>query len=214
MIRIIIADDHTIFRSGLKLLLSSSTDFEVVGEAENGAQAVELTSELEPDIALIDIGMPELNGIEATRQIKEHHPNTNVLILTMHRSDEYFFKALDAGASGYVLKGAETSELINALRAVARDEVFLYPTVARRLVEKYFEKLPGEASGLSKLTPREQEILQLLAEGYSNQEIADKLVISPSTVHTHRTNLMEKLNLSKRFELVRYARKHGFIHDT
>ena len=214
MIRIIIADDHTIFRSGLKLLLSSNTDFEVVGEAENGAQAVELTSELEPDIALIDIGMPELNGIEATRQIKEHHPNTNVLILTMHRSDEYFFKALDAGASGYVLKGAETSELINALRAVARDEVFLYPTVARRLVEKYFEKLPGEASGLSKLTPREQEILQLLAEGYSNQEIADKLVISPSTVHTHRTNLMEKLNLSKRFELVRYARKHGFIHDT
>ena len=214
MIRIIIADDHTIFRSGLKLLLSSSTDFEVVGEAENGAQAVELTSELEPDIALIDIGMPELNGIEATRQIKERHPNTNVLILTMHRSDEYFFKALDAGASGYVLKGAETSELINALRAVARDEVFLYPTVARRLVEKYFEKLPGEASGLSKLTPREQEILQLLAEGYSNQEIADKLVISPSTVHTHRTNLMEKLNLSKRFELVRYARKHGFIHDT
>ena len=214
MIRIIIADDHTIFRSGLKLLLSSNTDFEVVGEAENGAQAVELTSELEPDIALIDIGMPELNGIEATRQIKERHPNTNVLILTMHRSDEYFFKALDAGASGYVLKGAETSELINALRAVARDEVFLYPTVARRLVEKYFEKLPGEASGLSKLTPREQEILQLLAEGYSNQEIADKLVISPSTVHTHRTNLMEKLNLSKRFELVRYARKHGFIHDT
>jgi two-component system response regulator NreC len=214
MIRIVIADDHTIFRSGLKLLLGSSSDFEVVGEAENGAQAVELTSELEPDVVLIDIGMPEVNGIEATRHIKKRHPNTNVLILTMHRSDEYFFKALAAGASGYVLKGAETSELINALRAVARDEVFLYPSVARRLVEKYFEKSPGEASGLSKLTPREQEILQLLAEGYSNQEIADKLVISPSTVHTHRTNLMEKLNLHKRFELVRYARKHGFIHDT
>ncbi len=214
MIKIIIADDHTIFRSGLKLLLGSSLDFEVIGEADNGVRAVELTGELQPDVVLIDIGMPELNGIEATRQIKARHPATNVLILTMHRSDEYFFKALDAGASGYILKGAETSELINALRAVARDEIFLYPSVARRLVEKYFEKAPGEASGLSKLTPREQEILQLLAEGYSNQEIADKLVISPSTVHTHRTNLMEKLNLSKRFELVRYARKHGFLHDT
>lgn len=214
MIRIVIADDHTIFRSGLKLLLGSSTDFEVVAEADNGQRAVELTDELKPDIVLIDIGMPKLNGIEATRLIKQNHPNTNVLILTMHRSDEYFFKALDAGASGYVLKGAETSELINALRAVSRDEVFLYPSVARRLVEKYFEKSPGEHSGPSKLTPREQEILKLLAEGYSNQEIAEKLVISPSTVHTHRTNLMEKLNLSKRFELVRYARKHGFIHDT
>lgn len=213
MIRIVIADDHTIFRSGLKLLLGSSTDFEVVAEADNGQRAVELTDELKPDIVLIDIGMPKLNGIEATRLIKQNHPNTNVLILTMHRSDEYFFKALDAGASGYVLKGAETSELINALRAVSRDEVFLYPSVARRLVEKYFEKSPGEHSGPSKLTPREQEILKLLAEGYSNQEIAEKLVISPSTVHTHRTNLMEKLNLSKRFELVRYARKHGFIHD-
>jgi two-component system response regulator NreC len=213
MIRIVIADDHTIFRSGLKLLLGSSTDFEVVAEADNGLRAVELAGELKPDIVLIDIGMPKLNGIEATRQIKQNHPDTNVLILTMHRSDEYFFKALDAGASGYVLKGAETSELINALRAVSRDEVFLYPSVARRLVEKYFEKSPGEHIGLSKLTPREQEILKLLAEGYSNQEIAEKLVISPSTVHTHRTNLMEKLNLSKRFELVRYARKHGFIHD-
>lgn len=214
MIKILIADDHTIFRTGLQMLLSSSMDFEVIGEADNGVQAVQLASELNPDIVLIDIGMPELNGIEATRQIKTRHPDINVLILTMHRSDEYFFNALDAGASGYVLKGAETSELINALRAVARNEVFLYPSVARRLVEKYFEKSPGEPTGLSKLTPREQEILQLLADGYSNQEIAEKLVISPSTVHTHRTNLMEKLNLSKRFELVRYARKHGFIHET
>lgn len=214
MIRILIADDHTIFRSGLKLLLNSDANFEVVGEAENGVQAVDLVRELKPDIVLIDIGMPELNGIEATRQIKTRHPDVNVLVLTMHRSDEYFFQALDAGASGYVLKGAETSELTNALRAVARDEVFLYPSVARRLVEKYFDKTAGDPTGLSHLTPREQEVLQLLAEGYSNQEIAERLVVSPSTVHTHRTNLMAKLNLSKRFELVRYARQHGFIHDT
>ena len=214
MIRILIADDHTIFRSGLKLLLAGGSDFEVVGEADSGSLAVQMAGELQPDIVLIDIAMPELNGIEATRQIKTRYPDINVLVLTMHRSDEYFFKALDAGASGYVLKGAETSELINALRAVGRDEVFLYPSVARRLVEKYFEMTPGDHTGISKLTPREQEILQLLAEGYSNQEIAERLVISPSTVHTHRTNLMEKLNLSKRFELVRYARQHGFIHET
>lgn len=214
MIKILIADDHTIFRSGLKLLLTAGSDFEVVGEAHSGSLAVQMAGELKPDIVLIDIAMPELNGIEATRQIKTRYPDINVLVLTMHRSDEYFFKALDAGASGYVLKGAETSELINALHAVARDEVFLYPSVARRLVEKYFEQTPGAHTGISKLTPREQEILQLLAEGYSNQEIAEKLVISPSTVHTHRTNLMEKLNLSKRFELVRYARQHGFIHDS
>ncbi|MGD2058654.1 MAG: response regulator transcription factor [Anaerolineales bacterium] len=214
MIRILIADDHTIFRSGLKLLLAGGSDFEVVGEADSGSLAVQMAGELQPDIVLIDIAMPELNGIEATRQIKTRYPDINVLVLTMHRSDEYFFKALDAGASGYVLKGAETSELINALRAVGRDEVFLYPSVARRLVEKYFEMTPGDRTGISKLTPREQEILQLLAEGYSNQEIAERLVISPSTVHTHRTNLMEKLNLSKRFELVRYARQHGFIHET
>lgn len=214
MVRILIADDHTIFRSGLKLLLGSNPDYEVVGEADNGEKAVRLAKDLQPDIVLIDIGMPVLNGIEATRQIKTQNDEINVLILTMHRSDEYFFQALSAGASGYVLKGAETSELINALNAVVRGEVFLYPSVARRLVEKYFESVPGKASGLSRLTPREQEILQLLAEGYSNQEIAAKLVISPSTVHTHRTNLMEKLNLSKRFELVRYARQHGFIHDS
>jgi two-component system response regulator NreC len=214
MIKILIADDHTIFRSGLKLLLTAGSDFEVVGEAHSGSLAVQMTAELKPDIVLIDIAMPELNGIEATRQIKTRYPDINVLVLTMHRSDEYFFKALDAGASGYVLKGAETSELINALHAVARDEVFLYPSVARRLVEKYFEQTPAARTGISKLTPREQEVLQLLAEGYSNQEIAEKLVISPSTVHTHRTNLMEKLNLSKRFELVRYARQHGFIHDS
>jgi two-component system response regulator NreC len=210
-IRILVADDHTIFRSGLKLLLSSEPEFEVVAEAEDGAQAIELVNQWHPDVVLMDIGMPGINGYEATKQIKAKHPAVNILVLTMHRSEEYFFKMLDAGASGYVLKGAETEDLIHAVQIVARGDAFLYPSMARRLVDRYLQGQPGKGNHEERLTPREEEILQMVADGYSNNDIAEKLIISPSTVHTHRTNIMHKLGFSKRHELVQYARDQGLI---
>jgi two-component system response regulator NreC len=212
-IRVLIADDHTIVRSGLHLLLESEPDIEIVGEATDGISAVSMARELLPDVVLMDIGMPELNGIEATRQIKEGTPEMVILILTMHRSDEYFFQGLEAGASGYVLKGAETTELVNAVRSVARGDVFLYPSVARQLVQQYLSQTDTDPPGGPKLTQREREILKLIAEGYTSKEIADQLVVSPSTIHSHRTNLMQKLNLSTRHELVQYAREHGLFHQ-
>ena len=210
-IRILIADDHTIFRSGLNLLLSSEVDLEVVGEAKDGTAAVEMAASLHPDVVLMDVGMPGLNGLDATRQIRARLPEVNILVLTMHRSDEYFFQMLEAGAAGYLLKGAETNELINAVRAVARGDVFLYPSMAWRLVQEYLSQSPSQVSAAAHLTEREREILKLIAEGFSNGEIADRLVISPSTVHSHRANLMRKLELGSRHELVQYARQKGLI---
>ncbi len=210
-VRILIADDHTIFRSGLKLLLSSEPAFEVIAEAEDGEQVINLAQQLQPDVVLMDIGMPGINGYQATQQIKSSNPDINILVLTMHRSEEYFFKMLDAGASGYVLKGAETEELIHAVQTVARGDAFLYPSMARRLVDRFLKVQSGQKSYEKQLTPREDEILQLIANGYSNNDIAEKLVISPSTVHTHRTNIMHKLGLSKRHQLVQYAREQGLI---
>lgn len=210
-IRVIIADDHTIVRSGVRLLLSAEPDIQVVGEALDGQEAVALTEELHPDVLLMDITMPEMDGLEATANIKKRFPATAVLILTMHRSDEYFFEVIKAGASGYVLKGAKTSELIEAVRVVSRGEVFLHPSMAQKLVQGYLTRSERESSSGIPLSPRETEILRLLAEGYSPREIADKLVISASTVHTHQNNLMVKLGLTKRHELIQYARKHGLI---
>lgn len=210
-IRVLIADDHTIVRSGLTMLLSHESDIGVVGEAVDGESAIQLCLELKPDVVLMDIGMPGINGMQATKEIKSQLPDTQVLVLTMHRSDEYFFQMLEAGASGYILKGAETSELINAVRAVARGDVFLYPTMARKLVSEYLNQLGADPPGEQKLTGREREILQLIVDGFTNKEIAEKLVLSPSTVHSHRTNMMHKLNLTSRHELVQYARKRGLI---
>lgn len=212
-IKVLIADDHTIFRSGLNLLLSSEPNIEVVGEAADGASAIEIVDSLRPDLVLMDIGMPGLSGIEATRKIKERNPETKILVLTMHRTDEYFFQMLEAGASGYILKAAETSELIDAVRIVARGDVFLYPTMAQRLVQQFLSQSATTPTGSPKLTPREKEILKLIADGYTNKEIAERLVVSPSTIHSHRTNLMQKINLNTRHELVRYARRHGLIQD-
>jgi two-component system, NarL family, response regulator NreC len=211
-IRVLLADDHAIVRAGVRLLLEAEPDMEVVGEALNGTEAVTLAESLRPDVILMDIAMPDMNGLEATRQIKGSFPNVHVLVLTMHRSDEYFFEMLKAGASGYVLKAAETNDLIGAIRAVARGEVFLYPTVARLLLQDYLNHL-NESGGAAEpaLTPREKEILRLLAEGYSNREIADRLVVSPSTIHSHRSNLMSKLNLSSRHDLIQYARERGLL---
>lgn len=213
-IRVLIADDHTIVRSGVRLLLEAEPDIEVVGEAGDGNEALALAESRQPNVVLIDVAMPGMDGMEATRQIKARWPHINVLALTMHRSDEYFFEMLKAGACGYVLKGAETSELINAVRIVSRGEVFLHATMARRLVHDYLSRVEGTAESNVSLSPREKEILRLLAEGYSSNEIAHKLVISPSTVHTHRSNLMAKLGLSSRHELIQYARQRGLIQNS
>jgi two-component system response regulator NreC len=210
-IRVIIADDHTIVRSGVRLLLEAEPDIDVVGEALDGGEVMALVESLQPDVVLMDIAMPVMDGLEATRRIKKQFPKTQVLVLTMHRSDEYFFELIKAGASGYVLKGAKTSDLIEAVHVVSAGEVFLYPAMAHKLVQGYLNLVEWENEfGLS-LSTREKEILRLLAEGYNNNEIAEKLYISPSTVHSHRSNIMNKLGLSSRRELLQYARQRGLI---
>lgn len=213
-IKVLIADDHTIVRSGVRLLLDAEPDIEVVGEALDGVEAVDLVAKLRPAVVLMDITMPGMDGMEATRHIKAEWPEVNILVLTMHRRDEYFFEMLKAGASGYVLKGAETDELIHAVRVVARGEVFLYPTMTQKLVRDYLVRLSGSMEPDNVLTEREQQILRFLAEGFSSKEIAEKLVISPSTVYTHRSRLMDKLGLTSRHELVKYARRHGLLRDS
>lgn len=212
-IRVLIADDHTIVRSGVRLLLEAEPDITVVGEALDGVQALDLVKSLEPEVVLLDIAMPGMDGFEAARQIKSRWPNISVLFLTIHRQDEYFFQALKAGASGYVLKGADTSDLINAVRVVSRGEVFLYPAMAQRLVQDYLNRLDGDSDTGPSLSPREKEILRLIANGFSNKEIASQLVVSLSTIHTHRTNIMAKLGFNTQRELIQYARKHGLVSE-
>ncbi|MGD8752717.1 MAG: response regulator transcription factor, partial [Anaerolineales bacterium] len=212
-IRVLIADDHTIVRSGIRLLMESQADIEVVGEALNGEEAVKMVSDLQPDVVLMDISMPNLDGMEATRRIVEQWSQVKVLVLTMHRAEEYFFEMLKAGASGYILKAAETSELINAVRVVARGEIYLYPSMAQKLVKDYLNLVEGDHEQDTPLSPREEQILELLVDGYTNSEIADKLVLSASTVHTHRYNIMNKLGLTSRHELIQYARERGLLGD-
>ena len=212
-IKLVLADDHAVVRSGLRMLLQAQPDMEIVGEADSGSQALAQVTSLRPDIILMDIQMPGMNGIEATRQIKEVCGETAVLALTMHEDDQYFFEMLQAGASGYLPKRAAPDELVHAIRTVSRGEVFLYPSLATRLVQSY---LGGEAGSesealVSDLTPREQEVLVHIAEGLTNPEIADKLVISVKTVDRHRENIMRKLNLHSRIDLVKYALKQGLI---
>jgi DNA-binding NarL/FixJ family response regulator len=212
-IRVLIADDHTIVRSGVRLLLNAEADMRVVGEALNGREALQLTESLQPDVVLMDIAMPVMDGLEATRQLKERFPQTQVIVLTMHRSDEHFFEMLKAGASGYILKAAKPGELVDAVRIVAQGQVFLYPTMAKKLLSDYLNRIEGGSDTAHELSPREKEILTMLAAGHSNKEIADKLVVSPSTIHSHRSNLMRKLGLSSRHELFQYARKHGLLNN-
>ena len=213
IIRVLIADDHTIVRAGIRLLLDIESDIEVVGEAVEGREAVVLTEKYFPDVVLMDIAMPVMDGLEATRQIKARCPNTNVLVLTMHRSDDYLFEMLKAGASGYVIKGAETDELIHAVRVVAQGGVFLYPTIASKLVQEYLHLTGAGNEATAALSPREAEIMKLLAKGHSNKEIAEKLVISLSTVYTHRSKLMDKLGLTSQYDLIQYVRRKGIIRD-
>jgi two-component system response regulator NreC len=210
-ISVLIADDHTIVRSGVRLLLDSESEFHVVGEAVDGLEALALVESLHPDVVLMDVSMPGMGGLEATREIKARWPDVKVLVLTMHRSDEYFYEMLKAGASGYVLKAAQPGELLLAVRVVGRGEMYLYPTMAGHLVRDFLEKQNNPVAEGLNLSPREKEILNFLAKGYSSKEIAELLVISPSTVHTHRSNLMTKLGFNNLRELVQYAREHGLI---
>ena len=183
----------------------------MIGEAVNGLEALALAEKYHPDVVLMDITMPEMDGLEATRIIKERFPEMQVLILTMHRSDEYFFEMLKAGASGYILKGASANELIDAVRQVKQGEVYLNPTMVKKLVQGYLQLTEWETDQGPILSQRERDILRLLGEGYSNKEIAEELVISSSTVHSHRGNLMKKLGFSSPRELIQYARMRGFI---
>lgn len=212
-IRLLLADDHAVVRSGLRLLLEAQPDMAIIGEAEDGEGAIRRTADLQPDVVLMDIEMPGMNGIEATRRIKAQSPRTAVLALTMYEDDQYFFEMLRAGASGYVPKRAAPDELASAIRAVSRGEVFLHPSLAGRLVQDYLLRRDVEEQEppADDLTPREQEVLTLIAEGLSNNEIADQLVISAKTVDRHRENIMRKLNLHNRVDLVKYALRKGLI---
>lgn len=212
-IRVLIVDDHALVREGLRALLEAQPDIEVVGEATNGEEAVNKTREIQPDIILMDITMPVMNGLEATRHIRQDNPEVKILILTMHESDDYFFKILEAGASGYFIKGGSSRELISALQVVWRGDVFIYPTMVRRLLSDYLQRVKeGQDEGsYDGLTNREREILKLIAEDHTNQEIADLLVLSVATVQTHRAHLMRKLGLRNRTELIKYALRRGFI---
>jgi len=209
-IHVLIVDDHPIVRSGLRSLLNAESDIEVVGEATDGKEGMEKTEALHPHVVLMDISMPNVDGLNATRKIKSQFPEVQILVLSMHRSDEYFFEMLRAGASGYILKSARTSDLLEAIRVVSRGEVFLYPAMAQKLVRGYLNLEEWENDTQTILSPREKEILFLMAEGYSYKKIAEKLVISPSTVYSHRSNLMSKLGLNNRHELIEYARRREF----
>ncbi len=214
-IRVVLADDHVMLRSGLKLLLNGQTDIEVVGEASDGAEAVSKAAELNPDVLLLDITMPNMSGIEALRTIKEKRPSISILILTMHENEAYLLEALKAGASGYILKKAADNELMSAIRAVYSGEVFIPSSLTKSVVK---EMVSGGVSGeqsvdndQGQLSPRELEVLTLVAQGYTNQQVADRLYLSVKTVETYKARVMEKLSLGSRVELVRYALQHGFL---
>lgn len=211
-IRILLADDHAILREGLRLVLEKEPDFQVVGEAGDGQEAVEKARALHPDLVLLDIAMPRLNGVEAARRIKRHCPEAKILVLTQYDDRAYVLPILQAGADGYILKQTESYHLAEGIRAVMRGEATLSPPVARQLVDLVASEPSPEADHAEvTLTDREREVLILVAEGYSSRQIAEALGISPKTVDVHRTNLMRKLNLHNRVEVTRYAIRHGLI---
>jgi two-component system response regulator NreC len=212
-IRLLLVDDQDIVRAGLRSLLERHPDMEVVGEAGSGTGGVALAQELRPDVVLMDITMPEMNGAEATRQIKETVPEVNVLALTIHEDEAYFFEMLNAGASGYVPKRASPDDLLAAIRVAAAGDVFLHPIVAGTLVQDYLRRVNAgsERESYDGLTYRQQEVLTLIAEGLPNQDIADQLDISVRTVERHRENIMARLNLHSRTDLVKYALRKGLI---
>jgi len=211
IIRILLVDDHLVLRAGLKALLDAETDMRVVGEASTGEEALERAKALKPDVVVMDLSMPGMGGLEATRQIAELQ-QARVLVLTMHSEEEYLLPVLEAGGSGYVKKTSADEDLTNAIRTVARDEVFLYPNAAKLLLQGF--RVRGEddqPDPLEKLTERERDVLAMTAEGFSSSEIGEKLFISPKTVDTYRSRIMEKLGLHHRSELVRFALNTGLL---
>jgi DNA-binding NarL/FixJ family response regulator len=213
MIRVILADDHSVMRRGLRLILEQHEGFEVLGEASDGREAVNLAEALHPDVAVLDITMPNLNGIEAARQITEKQPNVAVVILSMHADESYVLRALKAGARGYLLKESPEADFVSAIRSVSEGKAFFSPAVSRVLVEDYVRQLQDKDidDSYELLTPREREILQSIAEGKSNKDIANLLNLSLYTVETHRSNILKKLNLHSVPELILYAVRKGVI---
>jgi two-component system, NarL family, response regulator NreC len=212
-IRLLLVDDHAVVRSGLRMLLENEPDLAIVGEAGTAQAAVDLAGQVQPDVILMDIGLPDATGIEATRRIKQNQPQIAVVALTIHEDEEYFFKMLQAGATGYVPKRAAPEELLSAVRSAAAGEVYLYPSLARLLVHEYINyRRAGSADNVvNALSERESEVLAYVAEGVSNRDIAEALGISPKTVARHRENIMRELGLHSRSELVKYAIRHGII---
>ena len=210
--RVLLADDHAVVRSGLRAVLDAEPDIEVVAEASDGLEAVEKTLAAEVDLAILDVSMPRMTGLQATAELTRRRRRLRVLILSVHDNEQYFFEALRAGASGYVLKSAANHDLVDACRAAMRGESFLYPNAVRALVREYLEQARrGEAAPDDPLTPRELQVVKLIAEGHSSEQIADELVISRKTVAHHRSNLLAKLGMRNVADLTRYAIRRGLI---
>lgn len=214
MIHVMVAEDHALVRAGLKLLLQKLEGVEVVAEAGDGLDVVKMVPSIRPDIVLMDIAMPGLNGLEATARIRKENPSTRVILLSMFGSEDHLRQALDAGASGYLLKGADLEELGRAIQVVSRGDSYLTPSVAKHTIDILRQRNMGLGGPLDRLTPRQREILQLIAEGHSTKSMADRLGLSVKTVETHRAQLMERLNIHDIAGLVRFAIQVGLIHPT
>ncbi len=214
-LRILLADDHEIFREGLKMLVSAQPDMDVIGEAKNGRMAVALAQQLQPDVVVMDVSMPELNGLKATEKLKALCPHLKILTLTRHTDDGYLQQLLKVGASGYVLKQIASSELIRAIRSVSRGDTYIDPALTERLISSFVGARPPRGTPAGKdLTGREEEVLRFIAWGYSNKEIAARLSLSVKTVEAHKTNAMQKMGLKSRIDIVRYALLQGWLQDT
>ena len=212
-IRILLVDDHAMFRAGIRALIEAEDRLQVIGEAATGDEAVDRVRELKPDVVVMDLAMPGSNGLEATRRISALGLKTHVLVLTVHAEEEYLVPVVEAGASGYLTKTSADTDLLEAIRVVARGQVFLPPKAATLLLRRYRDVEGEDTAGLTDLSTREQEVLALTAEGFSSREIGEKLFISPKTVDTYRARIMDKLGLSHRSELVRFALRAGLLKE-
>lgn len=210
-IRVVVVDDHTLIRQGIVGLLSSQPDIEVIGQAGSGQEAIAAAAELSPDVMLMDVSMPGISGLDATREIRSRQPEVQILILTIHDREDYLYQALRAGASGYVLKGADVQDLLAAVRSAQRGEVYLYPSVTKALVADFLRRGAAGADTSDSLTDREREILTLIAQGRTTAEIATDLFLSPHTVQSHRDHIMTKLDLHSKGALIKYAIAKGLI---